>query len=174
MPPEMNPDALDMRTEAILKEIERIQKEFGVSIDELEIMLGYRVTLSPLHISRSGKMFLVDFNNVEVKMDNVSKALYFLYRRHPEGLRFKDMTDHRDELVKIYGSVSGRDDLREMEKSIDHLVDPYGNALNVSSSRIKIAFRNVVSDRVARFYYISGAAGDVKKVPIDRDLVIWH
>ena len=61
-----------------------------------------------------------------------------------------------------------------MEKSIAILVDPFGDALNVNASRIKTAFRNAVSDRIARFYYINGAAGDIKKVPLDRDLVIWE
>jgi len=45
---------------------------------------------------------------------------------------------------------------------------------SVNASRIKAAFRNVVSDRIARFYYLEGAAGEVKKVPLDRDLVIWE
>lgn len=171
--PSENPDKLDPRTEALLKEIERIQKEYGVSIEELEVLLGYTVTLSPMHITRSGKLFLVAFNEVEVKMDNVSKALYFLYLKHPEGIPFKDVADHREELLTIYRSICGRDDPAEIEKSIDHLVDPLGNALNVAASRIKIAFRNVVSDRVARFYYINGSAREAKKVPLDRDLVIW-
>lgn len=171
--PKENPDELDPRTAALLREIERIQKEFGVSIEELEVLLGYTVTLSPMHITRSGKLILVDFDEVEVKMDNVSKALYFLYLKHPEGITFKEVGDHREELLSIYRSICGRDDPAEIEKSIDHLVNPLGNALNVAASRIKIAFRNVVSDRVARFYYINGSAREAKKVPLDRDLVLW-
>lgn len=107
-------------------------------------------------------------------MPNVAKALFFLYLRHPEGLRFKDIANHKEELVRIYSSITGRDEPEEIEKSIDLLVDPFVNALNVNTSRIKTAFRNTVSDRIARFYYINGAAGDVKKVPLDRDLVIWE
>lgn len=164
---------LDPKTAALLKEIERIQKEYNVSIEDLEILLGYRVTLSPLHITPAGKLFLPDFDNVEVRMDNVSKALYFLYLRHPKGVPFKDMESYREELLKIYGSICGRDNPEEIEKSIDHLVNPLGNALNVAASRIKIAFRNVISDRVARFYYINGTAREAKKIPLDRDLVIW-
>ena len=171
--PKEEPDELDPKTAALLKEIERIQKEYGVSIEEIELLLGYQVTLSPMHITRSGKLFLVDFNEVEVKMDNVSKALYFLYLKHPEGIPFKDVADHREEVLSIYRSICGRDDPAEIEKSIDHLVNPLGNALNVAASRIKIAFRNVVSDRVAKFYYINGSAREAKKVPLDRDLVIW-
>jgi len=171
--PKEEMDELDPKTAALLKEIERIQKEYGVSIEEIELLLGYQVTLSPMHITRSGKLFLVDFNEVEVKLDNVSKALYFLYLKHPEGIPFKDVADHREELLSIYRSICGRDNPDEIEKSIDHLVNPLGNALNVAASRIKIAFRNVVSDRVAKFYYINGSAREAKKVPLDRDLVIW-
>ena len=166
-------EALDPRTEQILAEIRRLQEKYDVSIDELEVLLGYTVQLSRLRITPGGKLFLSDYGDREVKMPNVAKALYFLYLRHPEGLRYKDIADHRDELLHIYGSISGRDEPEEMERSMDILVDPYGNGLNVNASRIKTAFRNVVSDRIARFYYIVGAAGDVKKVPLDRDLVIW-
>lgn len=170
---EPDAEALDPRTEQILAEIRRLQEKYGVSIDELEVMLGYTVKLSPIRITRSGKIFLSEYEYKEVKMPNVAKALYFLYLRHPEGLRYKEIADHKDELLQIYGNISGRDIPEEIEKSIALLVDPYGNALNVNASRIKTAFRNVVSDRIARFYYISGAAGDAKKVPLDRDLVLW-
>ena len=167
-------ERLDPRTEQILAEIRRLQEKYGVSIDELELILGYTVQLSPLHITRGGRIFLADYDKREVKMPNVAKALYFLYLRHPEGLRFKDMSDHREELLHIYSGITGRDDPEEIEKSIDILVDPLGNGLNVNASRIKAAFRNVVSDRIARFYYLSGGAGEEKKVPLDRDLVIWE
>ena len=173
-PSDPDAEALDPRTEEILSEIRRLQEKYGVSIDELELILGYTVQLSPLHITRGGRIFLADYDKREVKMPNVAKALYFLYLRHPEGLRFKDMSDHREELLHIYSGITGRDDPEEIEKSIDILVDPLGNGLNVNASRIKAAFRNVVSDRIARFYYLSGGAGEEKKVPLDRDLVIWE
>ena len=166
-------ERLDPRTEQILAEIRRLQEKYGVTIDELEMMMGYTVKLSPIRITWGGKIFLFDYDNKEVKMPNVAKALYFLYLRHSEGLRYKEGADHKDELLHIYENISGRDVPEEIEKSIDLLVDPYGNGLNVNASRIKIAFRNVVSDRIARFYYINGAAGEVKKVPLDRDLVLW-
>lgn len=167
-------DRLDPRTELILAEIRRLQDKYKVSIDELEVLLGYTVKLSRLRILRSGRMFFPDFENAEICMPNVAKSLFFLYLKHPEGLRFKDVADHKEELVSIYGSITGRDDPDEIARSIDLLTDPFGNALNVNASRIKTAFRNVVSDRVARFYYINGAAGEIKKVPLDRDLVIWE
>ena len=172
--PDSDADKLNARTELLLAEIRRLQEKYHVSIDELESLLGYTVKLSPLRILRSGKMYLSDYNNTEIRMPNVAKALFFLYLRHPEGLRFKDVADHKKELVYLYGNITGRDNPEEIEKSIDLLADPFGNALNVNASRIKTAFRNAVSDRIAQHYYINGAAGEVKKVPLNRDLVVWE
>ena len=169
-----DPDALDKRTEQILAEIRRLQDKYGVSIEDIEVILGYTVQLSPLSITHSGRMFLCDYDNVEVKMPDISKALYFLFLRHPEGLRYKEVADHTSELLQIYQRLTSRDDQEEIERSINLLTAPFGNALNVNASRIKTAFKNVVSDRIARFYYLNGSAGDKKKVPLDRDLVIWE
>ena len=41
-------------------------------------------------------------------------------------------------------------------------------------SRIKKAFKDIVDDRIAQFYYIKGQAGEPRKIAIDRDLVIWE
>ena len=35
------------------------------------------------------------------------------------------------------------------------------------------AFRDVVGDRIARFYYVDGRYGEPRKIALDRDLVIW-
>lgn len=172
--PEVEEVLPDPRVQDFLKELSRIQEKYNISIEELEALLKYTVSLSHLHINRYGRITLSDFGNREIKMPNIAKALYFLYLRHPEGLRYKDIASHRDELLGIYRKITGRDDPEAIEKSIDLLVDPYGNGLNVNASRIKTAFRNAVDDRIAQFYYISGAAGEIKKVPLDRDLVIWE
>ena len=166
-------EPLDERTEAILAEIDRIVSTYGISVEDLRVMLGYRVKLSHLKVFKSGRILLADFGK-EVKMNPLSKALYFLYLRHPEGIRFKEVVDHREELLDIYMGITGRDDPEEIEKTIDVLIDPLGDGLNVCASRIKAAFRDKVGDIVARFYYLEGGAGKAKKVPLDRDFVIWE
>ena len=174
VPPPTAPEVpLDPRTLAILTEIDRITEAFGISVEELEVLLGYRVKLSRLQISRSGRILLADFGK-EVKMNQLSKAVYFLYLRHPEGIRFKEMSDHRAELLDIYLGITGRDVQDEIERTIDALIDPLENGLNVCASRIKAALRNQVGEHVARFYCLEGAAGEAKKVPLDRDFVIWE
>lgn len=171
--PAIEEPPLDERTAAILEDIDRITDKFGISIEELAVLIGYRVKLSHLRISRNGRIQLSDFGK-EVKMNQLSKALYFLFLRHPEGIRFKEVANHRKELLDIYLGITGREEQDGIERTIDKLIDPFGNEMNVCASRIKAAFRNEVSELVARFYCLEGRPGEKKKVPLDRDFVIWE
>ena len=70
-------------------------------------------------------------------------------------------------------SITGRDDVRVIRKSLHNHLDPFGNSLNVSISRIKKAFKDIVGDRIAKFYYVDGRYNEPRKVALDRDYVIW-
>ena len=158
---------------AVLDEVDRILERYGITVEQLYILLGYRVKLSRLRITPSGRIFLPDFDR-EVRMNQLSKALYFLYLRHPEGIRFKEVADHRQELLDIYMGLTGREDTEEIGRTIDHLVDPFGNEMNVCASRIKAAFLAEVGELVAKAYCLQGRPGEKKEVPLDRDFVIWE
>lgn len=170
--PEEEP--LDPRTQAILDKWEEIEREFGITIEELDMILGYRVRLSRLRITTDGRILLSDMGDAEVRMNDLTKAVYFYYLRHPEGAALKELQDHEKEILKYYEGITGRGDPAEIRKSVSDLLDPYGNGLNVCVSRIKKAFRDVIGDRVARFYYVDGRHGDKRSVRVDRDLVIWE
>lgn len=167
-------EAPDPRVQAILDAWRKIEREFGVTIEDVQVLLGYKVKLSRLRITPAGKLFLTDFDNQEVKMDDLTKALYFFYLRHPEGARLKDLQDHADEILHLYSRITGRDDPDKIRESVRNLLDPFGNGINVSMSRIKKAFKDIVGDRIARFYYITGPSGEVRHIGLDRDLVIWE
>ena len=141
----------------ILREIERLQQNLGITLEEIEQALSYQVTLSRLRISRQHRLFLDDFDGVEVKMNALDKTVYLFYLQHPED---------------IYTSVSGREDVEAMRSSIDTLTDPFDNSINEKVSKIKKAFLNVVSDRIAQHYYIRGEAGTAKSITLDRSLVV--
>lgn len=166
-------EAQDPRVQAILDAWEKIEREFGITIEDLQVLLGYQVKLSRLNITTSNRIFLTDFENREVKMDDLTKALYFFFLRHPEGARLKELQDHELEILRIYSGITGRDDPDKIRESVHNLLDPFANNLNVSLSRIKKAFRDVVGDRIARFYYISGSPAQPRTLPLDRDLVLW-
>ena len=166
---------LDPKTKALLDEIEAIKVKYGITIEELEAVLSYRVKLSHLRITRHKEIILDDFDHREVKMDALTKSIFLLYLKHPEGIRYKELCDHRSELEEIYLSISGRSDMDSIRKSIDDLTDPItSNSINEKVSRAKKAFREVVDVRIARFYYIDGRQGAAKRIALDRSLVTWE
>ena len=168
-------EPLDSRTQAILAAWERFKREYGVTPEDIDFLLGYTVKLSRLFVSRTNRIILTDWDGQpEVKLDDLTKSLYFFYLRHPNGIAFKDLGDFEGEVYNIYLGITGRDDLEGIRKSIAGLVAPYSDVRNSCVSRIKKAFKDIVGDRIARHYYIDGRAGEKRSVGIDRDLVIWE
>ncbi len=175
---ELEPDVQDLdpdeQTKAILAEIDRLQRKYGITIEELEAVIAFRVKLSRLHITEKKAIVLEDFDRKEVKMDTLTKAVFLLYLRHPEGIRYKELSDYQQELEEIYSSITGREDLDSIRKSVADLCDPLNNSINEKVSKVKKAFRDVVDDHVARFYYIDGKKGTAKRIALDRDFVLWE
>ncbi len=138
------------------------------------MILGYTVKLSRLNITVEGRIILTDFGGREVKVNDLTKAVYFFYLKHPEGAAIKELPEYEEEILKYYMRVTGRDDVDEIRRSVHNNLDPFGNNINVCLSRIKKAFKDIVSDRVAQFYYVDGSYGQRRFVRLDRDLVIWE
>lgn len=160
---------------AINDEITTLLKKYNITLSELEQLLAYRIELSHLKITRDNNIILDDFDAREVKMDKLSKSVFLLYLKHPEGIRYKELCDYKSELEDIYLSVSGRIDLKAIRKSIDDLTDStMSNSINEKVSKVKKAFRSVVDDRIAKYYYIDGKQGEIKTIALDRSLVLWE
>lgn len=173
-------EEMDSRTRFILVEVDRLLREYNLTLDELRVIIGYKVQLSRMQITRTGKILLTDFLDKdsgqpkEVKMDSLTKMLYFFFLKHPEGMRVKEVGDYLAELMHLYMGITGRDDKDAIRASILGHVDPFGNGINVSMSRIKAAFKNQVEESVARFYWVEGKGGEPYRVALDRDFVLWE
>lgn len=165
---------LDDRTKAIMEEFDALMNKYGISVEEMEILLACKIRLSRLHITAKKAILLEDFDQTEVKMDTLTKAVFLLYLNHPEGIRYKELSDHQRELEEIYSSITGREDPDCIRKSVEGLCDPLNNSINEKVSKVKKAFRDVVNDRVAKFYYIDGEKGTAKRIALDRDYVLWE
>ena len=162
---------VDMMMSEVQMLVERLRQS-GVGDVALHRLFKPTQQLSRLHV-RYGRIFLPDYNNMEIKMPTLSKAIYMLYLRHPEGIMFSYLPDYRDELHHLYGMISGRDNRDEIKRSIDDVTDPTRNSINEKCSRIKQAFLREFDDSIARNYYITGGRGEAKKILLSRDLVIW-
>ncbi|TAE75351.1 MAG: hypothetical protein EAZ85_02625 [Bacteroidetes bacterium] len=132
------------------------------------------ITLSRLLIDKDFRIFLLDYQNIEVIMTPLPKAIFLLFLRHPDGILFKHLPEYKQELLQIYMELSYRETEKDILKSITDVTNPNKNLINEKCSRIKEAFIKLVNDDIAKYYYITGERGRAKKIDIDRDLVIWH
>lgn len=148
-------------------------RELGLTGDALRFLLGQQKSYSSMLIDRHARILLKDYG-CEIKMDDKTKALYFLYLRHPEGIAIKDLPSHIEELMDLYQSVSGRGDKDAMRLTVENLADPFQNNANISLSRIKKAFVEAFDDDLAKAYYVTGERGGVRRIALNRSLVTWE
>ena len=80
----------------------------------------------------------------------------------------KNIDEHRDELLNIYGMVKPGANEERVERSVDNLCDPIGDTLNQMISRINRCIRNVITDKeLAKQYTISGTKGELYGILLD-------
>ncbi|MDD3561640.1 MAG: hypothetical protein WAO03_08945 [Petrimonas mucosa] len=143
-------------------------------IEFLEELQRSTRKLSRLRIASDFRIYLMDYDMMEVKMSPLPKAVYLLFLRHPEGILFKELPDYRTELMEIYKRITFRENPDKAKESIIRVTDPYDNSINEKCSLISIAFLKVVSEEIAENYYITGLRGEPKKIALSRELVIYE
>lgn len=159
-------------------------RSIGVSVlEELRIEAA-KSRLSRMLITKDYRIILVDYDNKEVEMTPVHKAVYLLFLNHPEGIEFKKLSEYRDELLQYYMSTAKLMDKQTITESVDMLVNPLNNSINEKCSRIKSIFLNMMDQYSANYYIISGHtqkhfAGSskiwyerLKNIKLPRELVI--
>ena len=130
-------------------------KAIGVPLlEELRIEAA-KGKLSRLIITEDYRFVLADYNQIEVELQPVHKAVYLLFLAHPEGLEFKRLADYREELKGYYMRTAKLLDKEKIEEGVNHLVDPLDNAINEKCSRIKKAFLDLMDEYRASYYIIS-------------------
>lgn len=123
-------------------------------LEELRIEAA-KGQLSRLMITQDYRFVLTDYDNKEVELQPVHKAVYLLFLTHPEGIEFKRLADYREELTRYYMATAKMMDKEKIIEGVDHLVNPLDNAINEKCSRIKKAFLELMDEYRASYYIIS-------------------
>ena len=95
------------------------------------------------------------YGNREVQLSPIHKALYLLFLNHPEGIEFKNLVDHREELFALYRKIGNRIDPDKITETVNRLTNPLDNAINEKCSRIKAAFSDLMDEYQADYYIIN-------------------
>ena len=156
-----------------LEELKETGKLFAVApkIQELLKIHFNSVTtedkqISTLIVTEDYKIYLPEYNNMEVELNHLTKAIYILFLKHSK-IHLKDFKQYKDELLAIYKNISYKNDYDQIKKSIDHLITDK-NAIFVHLSRIKSRFTLLFSDYYADNYYIQGDRGKEKYIKLNK------
>ena len=163
--------------EDLMEEVrERIIKlrQRGIAEYLLEQLIHPDNRLSRLVITKDYRILLPDYNDMEIKMEPLVKAVYLLFLRHPEGIMFKCLPDYREELARIYSELRPVGLTDKALQSIEDVTNPLLNSINEKCARIRGAFVGQFDDYMAKSYYIDGLRGEPKKIALPRNLVVWE
>jgi len=160
----------DKITREIQERINRL-RVLGVSQLVIKELFHSDQKLSSMVITKDYRIFLPDYNNMEIELSPLPKALFILFLKHPDGIRFKELSQYRDELERIYLTISNREDIGDMAKSIADMTDPTKNSINEKCSRIREAFISKFDESLASKYFVTGKRGEPKVIALDRNLV---
>ena len=164
-------------TNDLLEEVkERIAKlrQRGIAEYILEQLIHPDDRLSRIVITKDYRILLPDYNNMEIKMEPLVKAVYLLFLKYPEGIMFKQLPDYREELTSIYTKLRPMGMTDRTIQSIEDVTNPLLNSINEKCARIRGAFVGMFDDRMARHYYIDGRRGEAKNIALPRNLVVWE
>ena len=154
----------------------RVQKLRAKGINEwtLRSLFKTKAQLSRLVITRDYRILLPEYNDIEVKMEPLIKAVYFLFLKHPNGIAFKELSDYREELLDIYKMLKPMGLSNKTIQSIEDVTNPLLNSINEKCARIRSAFVKEFDEGLAKNYFVTGERGEAKKISLPRDLVIWE
>lgn len=129
--------------------------------------------ISKIQIDKQNKILLPYFKK-EVELSHLTKSVYFLFLKHPEGINLKELQNFKKELLTIYISVSNQLDHDKMIKSVEDVVNLETKAIYTHLSRIKSAFYKIMDASHANQYVVSGNGEENRIVLFNTNAIDWY
>ena len=145
----------------------------GYSKATIWALLAPMQELSPIHVKKDYRIELPLYGK-EIELPPVQKAIYLLFLKHPEGIYFKNLPDYEEELYHIYRKLAIRGTKEKHVQTVKDLVDPLGNSMNEKCSLIKKRILAILDDCMAKHYYISGEKGELKRIDMKPEMIVWE
>lgn len=192
--PAVQPDLLTLNEQ---KELSDIDSEQQRALEELkQAVLNYVLTyhtdpskiiqehisgkfivapdkLSPIVVNSNTDIVLPHYDELNVKMPALHRAIYILFLcHHNDGIVLKDFDHYRNELMNIYSVVMPGRDEHLAQVTIDNLCNPLNNTLSEYISKINKRFKMVIKKQdIAEHYCIRGKRGEAYRVNISPELL---
>ena len=163
--------------EAYIHECEARLSKLGMKSEDIQEALSEEQEHLGLHITKRGKFYITKDGKIteqEIRISPLDKAVYLLFLRHEDGIRFTYLSDYHDELLEIYRSLMNYRTSAAMRRSVDDLTDPLNNSINEKCARIRRAFVTALGEYKAGAFCIAGPRGEVKRIALDRRCVDYE
>ena len=139
-----------------------------------ELLRGKVVVGQPGRVLVNGdlKIVLPEYDEMEITMPAMCRTLYLLFLKQRKagstGIVLKNIDEHRDEILDIYGMVKPGANEQRVIQTVDNLCDPFGDSLNQMISRINRCVRTVITDKeLAKQYTITGTKGEEYSIALE-------
>jgi len=156
-----------------LKDMVQKLKDCGLSEKEITSLIHTDQPLLRLTVSRNYRIYLGE-EHKEIPLEPLTRSVYILFLKHPEGIPFKNLPDYRKELTKIYSEIRPSGLTDRAIQSIENVTNPLLNSINEKCTRIRSAFVKEFDEHLAKNYFITGERGEAKKITLPRNLVVWE
>jgi hypothetical protein len=123
--------------------------------------------LSPIMIDSDYNITFPKYPLVTVVVPALTKAIYVLFYRHPEGIHLSELPHYKQELKRIYLDISLQNNYERITQTIDSIVAPNSKAIYPHLSRIKSALYELFCESIAAHYCIvsNERDTDLKYIP---------
>ena len=128
--------------------------------------------LSRVKVNSDFRIFLPQYNELELRMTPLARTLYLFFLAHPEGVRLVDISDYTSELTMIYTLVKPGANENLACRSIESLVEPFSESLQQKLSMSRRSIRQQITIKeIADKYIITGTPGGIYRINLPTDLI---
>lgn len=95
----------------------------GLSIQMIRILAQAENELSTLQITEDYRILLPEFNNMEIPLKPLQKAMFIVFQNYPDGVSKADMPGMKDEIYNIYRKTTDKWNIFKLKNNVKALGD---------------------------------------------------
>lgn len=183
-PEEIEEDLFDIEIESLQSAQRDILRRIGILVTQyvkeyhrmpdIDKLLGHikgkflidSDSYSPVKVNGNMQLILPDYDEMQLRLTPLCRALYILFLCHPDGIVLKEIDRYRHQFEEIYYMVKPGVSDSLARASVDDICRPASESLLQKISRIKSdVTKQLVNPSLAERYCISGMRGGAYSIP---------
>ncbi len=160
-----------LKVEQILRLLEGMR-------DEMKYSMHFHRNFKPSHLKvevGQNHLILLDYDETCVRLKPIEMTMYLLFLKHPNGIRYNHLVDHRAVLKKLHIQTKRTTEASydsEHYKSVENVIKPIGGGISTIVAKIKDKYIEAIGPNFSAPYIIEGPDGEEKRIALSREYVI--